>query len=199
MMASKSNFQFAGVVLAGGFSSRMGQDKALLEIDGETLMHKTARILSELGAEQVFICRNQNSQGFIQDVYPHCGPLSGIHSALVHTNLPILVVPVDLPLLQFETLQPLIDKAVEQNDNVHFENNNLPALIQNRNHTCEYLTNTLKNSDSADLSVRGLFRNIGATVVPKTECVDLTNVNTPEQWHLAQQQNIANVRISHRN
>ena len=196
-MASKSEFQFVGVVLAGGFSSRMGQDKALLELEGETLMHKTARILTELGASQVFICRNQNSQGFIQDVFPHCGPLSGIHSALLHTDLPVLVVPVDLPLLQFDSLQPLLSKAIERDDNVHFENNNLPALIQNRNHTIDYLTNTLKNAEFTDLSVRGLFRNIGVTLVPKAESVDLTNVNTPEQWLLAQQQNEMSALVSH--
>ena len=37
--------KITGLVLAGGRSSRMGTNKALLEINGETLLNRAVRLL----------------------------------------------------------------------------------------------------------------------------------------------------------
>lgn len=49
------DFRCAAVVLAAGASSRLGQPKQLIQIDGESLLHKTARLALEAGCSPVFI------------------------------------------------------------------------------------------------------------------------------------------------
>lgn len=49
------DFRCAAVVLAAGASSRLGQPKQLIQIDGESLLHKTARLALEAGCSPVFV------------------------------------------------------------------------------------------------------------------------------------------------
>ncbi|HEY5345385.1 MAG TPA: NTP transferase domain-containing protein, partial [Verrucomicrobiae bacterium] len=46
---------FSAVILAGGKSSRMGRDKAFLEIGGTTLLARQIGLARELGAAEIFI------------------------------------------------------------------------------------------------------------------------------------------------
>lgn len=104
--------QVSAIVLAGGFSSRMGQDKAALRLDGKTLLERTAEMLQALGIGEVLISGHIDcppGTTFVPDVYPHRGPLSGIHAGLLAMHSPCaLVVPVDMPLLEGGTLRRLI-------------------------------------------------------------------------------------------
>lgn len=48
-------FRWTGLILAGGASLRMGRDKALLSVDGESLLARQARLLREAGAARVLV------------------------------------------------------------------------------------------------------------------------------------------------
>ena len=74
----------AGFVLAGGKSSRMGRNKALLPYRGRTLVEHVAEIV-ETAAGSVSVVGDAETYGHlgypvIEDVIPGCGPLSGIHA-----------------------------------------------------------------------------------------------------------------------
>ncbi|WP_114010281.1 molybdenum cofactor guanylyltransferase MobA [Cohaesibacter intestini] len=99
-----------GVVLAGGQSSRMGgQDKALIEIDGETMLsHCATRLQPQVG--KIVVSGHDGDERFganwdvVGDLLPdHAGPLSGILSAMrwAEANAPevfwIATVAVDTP------------------------------------------------------------------------------------------------------
>src|SRR5947209_17610572 len=77
-----------GFVLAGGKSSRMGSNKALLTLQGATLLQRTHQLLQSV-CERVFILGQRKLYGdfgeCIEDVYPDCGPLGGIHAALLNS------------------------------------------------------------------------------------------------------------------
>ena len=47
--------KFSAVILAGGRSQRMGQDKAWLRLNGKPLIERQIELVRELGAEEVFI------------------------------------------------------------------------------------------------------------------------------------------------
>ncbi len=106
----------AGFVLAGGFSSRMGKDKALLEISGAALVVRAARLAAAECAPVTIVGRLEDSARFgfpaIADERPRLGPLGGILTALDHTAAAWnLILACDLPYLTGEWLRFLISRA----------------------------------------------------------------------------------------
>ncbi len=92
-----------GYVLAGGKSSRMGSDKALLNMDGRTAIEGQCEILESFCAQGVFIAGARSSElskfswPIIHDSTLDQGPLFGIISALQHAENGIAVIlAVDL-------------------------------------------------------------------------------------------------------
>ena len=101
---------FSALILAGGQSSRMGQDKALLQLNGQSLLAHMQQLALAAGASEVLISRNQ--PGFIQDASGQFGPLAGILAALEHcTSSHLLVLPIDTPRLDATSLKLLLQKA----------------------------------------------------------------------------------------
>ncbi len=109
----------AGAVLAGGRSSRMGTDKGLLKVDGETLLARQLRLLASAGVSERFVAvapaqciALPEGVGRVTDRESGLGPLAGIERCLAacQTDL-LLVVAVDLPALTVELLRRLIDAA----------------------------------------------------------------------------------------
>ena len=116
-----------GVVLAGGLSSRMGEDKALLKRDERDMLTYTADLVSSLSIERLLISRNEATTISYQpndadgdayncahksayncahkfevfnDVVAGVGPLGGIYSVAIQSKADALIItPVDLPLL----------------------------------------------------------------------------------------------------
>ena len=99
--------QFGAVILCGGKNSRMGRDKAELEIGGRTFLDQIAGELS--GFDELIISLDSFEKypkikyTAITDIYRDCGPMGGIHSALsVCESDALLVVPCDMPLFRRE-------------------------------------------------------------------------------------------------
>ena len=122
------------------------------------------------------------------DIYPHCGPLSGIHAALYHSELPVLALPVDVPLIEAEHLLPLIGAGLKMNTSVHYLNNILPAFIQNTGESKRYLERLLAkaNDKVVNLSVKRFLLNVGCAQLTMPNDYFLMNVNTPGDWAHAQ-------------
>ncbi len=109
--------QIAAFILAGGESSRMGRDKALLELDGVPLILRTARLVEAAVGPPAVIGNPEayKSLGLrlIADDWPGAGPLGGIATALRASDAPwSLVVACDLPYLTRDWLDYLIARAL---------------------------------------------------------------------------------------
>ncbi len=106
----------AGFVLAGGRSSRMGRDKALVELGGRTLAAHAVDLLRSAGLSATIAGARSELAGVapvIKDEAPDQGPLSGICSALASTDAELAVfIPVDLPLLPASLLEYLLRHAM---------------------------------------------------------------------------------------
>jgi molybdopterin-guanine dinucleotide biosynthesis protein A len=105
---------FSAVILAGGKSSRMGRDKAWLEVDGKTLLARQIGLAREAGAAEIFISGRADTDysafgcRVLRDNFTDAGPLAGIESALAATRLPlVLVLAVDLPAMNAQALRRL--------------------------------------------------------------------------------------------
>jgi molybdenum cofactor guanylyltransferase len=102
----------AGFVLAGGRSSRMGQDKALLTLGGEPLVKRAIRKLSEVCADVAIAGGREELTQFgrvIPDERVGCGPLSGIVAALEQSSFEWnLFLAVDAPFVPVSVLKELL-------------------------------------------------------------------------------------------
>src|SRR5258707_2458616 len=110
----------AGIILAGGRSSRMGSNKALLALPGasaQTFVERLASLLAELCAELLLVARAESSgqeyaffpdqagRRLIYDHIPDQGPLMGLYSGLQASSCShALVLAVDLPFVRPELL-----------------------------------------------------------------------------------------------
>jgi molybdopterin-guanine dinucleotide biosynthesis protein A len=107
-----------GLVLAGGFSRRMGCDKALLDYHGVPQGRWTGKLLEEVCERVYYSCREGQDLGpgpdlselRIHDREEGMGPIGGILLAHEkHPDTAWLVLACDLPRLNRETLQQLLD------------------------------------------------------------------------------------------
>jgi molybdopterin-guanine dinucleotide biosynthesis protein A len=107
----------AGLILAGGESSRMGVDKGLLEIAGVPMIVRAARLVESVtGAPAVVVGTPEKYRGLglrtIADDWPGCGPLGGIATALRASDAEWnLIVACDLPYLTREWLEYLLQRG----------------------------------------------------------------------------------------
>jgi molybdopterin-guanine dinucleotide biosynthesis protein A len=108
--------RFSAVILAGGRSSRMGCDKAWLEMDGQPLLARQIRIVREAGVAEVLISGRaevdyaQFQLPVLLDPVADQGPLAGIERALsVCAFTHLLVLAVDLPRMSSAYLQRLME------------------------------------------------------------------------------------------
>lgn len=106
-----------GLVLAGGRSKRMGRDKALIRVDGETQLSRAVRLLDRV-VDRVFVSARAEQRGdaersrfeLIVDRYEDIGPIAGILTALQeHNDVGWLVLACDLPNVDEATIRFLLD------------------------------------------------------------------------------------------
>jgi molybdenum cofactor guanylyltransferase len=99
----------SGYVLAGGRSSRMGTDKALLQLAGKPLIQHAVTKLRRICANVHILGSNPALASYaplVPDIHPGCGPIGGIEAALTHSSYDWnLILPVDVPFLPTELLQ----------------------------------------------------------------------------------------------
>ncbi|MDQ0492570.1 molybdenum cofactor guanylyltransferase [Paenibacillus brasilensis] len=106
--------EVTGIIVAGGRSSRMGQDKALLQLGGVTVLERIAAVLGKVAGRVIVVTRDiQQYSGLgletMADLYPGLGPLSGIHAGLsASTTEWGIVVACDMPFVQPEILRALL-------------------------------------------------------------------------------------------
>jgi molybdopterin-guanine dinucleotide biosynthesis protein A len=126
-----------GFVLAGGKSSRMGagsdKDKAFLEFGGQTLLDRALAVMGTIcdrvaivGEPAKFTKYGSSGSGpskygsskyesVVADIFPGCGPLAGIHAALVHSFADLnLMLAVDMPFVSRELLAFLFAAASDE-------------------------------------------------------------------------------------
>ena len=120
-MKSKSSCplkpETCAVILAGGKSSRMGQNKALINIGGRTLVEIMAERAQPL-ADKVFISANSPELfsflpfPIVHDLCPEQGPLSGLHAVMKgHVYTLYITLACDLPGLPALLIRRMLDAS----------------------------------------------------------------------------------------
>lgn len=167
---------FSAIILAGGQSSRMGTDKARLELHGLPLWQLQQQRLQQAGCHDIHLSHPQLGT---PDQQPGFGPLSGLHTLLPHCRYRrVLVLAVDMPRLSAELLRHLIDQSQQQA--VFFHNHNLPCVLHNSQELQSYIAAQLH--EKGRRSVGALLSYCAANEILCPQPQLLLNTNTPEDW-----------------
>jgi molybdopterin-guanine dinucleotide biosynthesis protein A len=105
----------AAFILAGGKSTRMGTDKAFVTLNGRTLLARLLEVVRSVTTDVCIVGDTAKFSAFapvVEDVFPGCGPLGGIHAALRASKAELnLILAVDVPFVSFALLQFLMAHA----------------------------------------------------------------------------------------
>ena len=102
-------------ILAGGKSTRMGTDKAFALLSGRTLLARTLDAARSLTSNIYIVGDPAKYAPFaavVEDIFPGCGPLGGIHAALRSSSTDLnIVLAVDTPFVSLALQQFLVTHA----------------------------------------------------------------------------------------
>jgi molybdopterin-guanine dinucleotide biosynthesis protein A len=105
----------AAFVLAGGQSTRMGVDKAFVQLEGCTLLAHALALAKSVTSDVRIVGSRQKFTAFgevVEDEFPQHGPLAGIHAALRGSVAELnLILAVDMPFVEVRFLKYLLEEA----------------------------------------------------------------------------------------
>jgi molybdenum cofactor guanylyltransferase len=177
----------AGFVLAGGRSSRMGQDKALLSFTPHApLVAYMAGLVGQAAGSAILLgpAARYGSLAFEcwEDLRAGQGPLAGLETALVSTSSPYnLIVACDLPGILATALTELLDRAIRHNAPctlLRDATGRVHPLCGVYHPIC--LSHIQSALDAGDRKVMNVVKHL----VPAYFDVpfELANINRPEDW-----------------
>ena len=176
-----------GFVLAGGRSSRMGQNKALIEIAGRRLIQHAVDILREAGLKtRIAGGASELSQlaPMVSDMPEESGlgPLAGISAALSACSCRFAVfLPVDMPLIPASLIEYLVRHAVMTQKAVTVVSvagftQTFPAIID-----CAAIESLRESLHSDDRNCLKAFRAVGEALPGGFEALSLEVLLQPGQ------------------
>lgn len=183
-----------GLVLAGGKSLRMGQDKSSLEYFGKTQRQVAFDLLAKFCAE-VWVSAKESQISdwaddlpYLKDEYENYGPLGGILTALnFQKNRAWLIIACDLPFVNEELIQTLISHRNSQKPaTAFFQTDNFvePLCTIWEVQSREMIESFIKKNI---FSPQKILQSIDCQLIRLDNSYYLQNINTPEAYQQALQ------------
>jgi len=179
-------------ILAGGRSTRMGTDKAFAMLDGQTLLARALDLARSVTNDVRIVGDAMKFTPFapvVEDVFPGCGPLAGIHAALRASPTDLnLMLAVDLPFVSPALLQFLIAQAKDPTELV-----TVPLAARGLQPLCalyrrEFAGAAEKALRDGRYKIDALFEKVRTCVITEDELQAagfspqlFRNLNTPEE------------------
>lgn len=192
-----------GIILAGGKSSRMGTNKALLEINGATVIENVVEELKSVVNNIIIVTNSFEEYEFLQlpmveDLWKGKGPLAGIQAGLSSsTTEKNLIVACDMPFISAELGTILLNELTDYQAVVPEISGQLHPLF------AAYQRDIGKEIERAleanQLRIRGIFENIHVKIMNDPALSNLGfqikdanffNMNHPEEYEQARTMSI---------
>ncbi|MCC8356655.1 MAG: molybdenum cofactor guanylyltransferase [Oscillospiraceae bacterium] len=169
------------VILTGGASRRMGRDKAVLPLDGQTMALALAKKYERLGPVCFSVDRRDRfpagAYDQLVDRWPGRGPLNGLVSAFSEREEDLLLLTAtDMPAVEPEAALYL-QARIGAHDACMFEGQPLFGLYRR---SC--LAPAVECLEAGEPSFRALLRRIDALVLPAEDEEMFANLNTPAEY-----------------
>ncbi|AXT55892.1 molybdenum cofactor guanylyltransferase [Aquimarina sp. MMG015] len=190
-MSSLKGLDITGIILAGGKSSRMGEDKGLKLHKGKPFIAHILKALESITDKILIITNNPAYTIFgypcISDIIPDLGPVGGIYTGLTHTRTKQnLVLSCDVPFVNHMVLDKLISAYEPNFDIITFQDIPLITLYN------ESVINTfLESINKKRLSLRKTLSTLKVKSIPIEDTIApyVKNINTQQQYKQATQWN----------
>lgn len=183
--------KITAIILAGGKSSRMGQDKSFLELAGKPLIKITIDTLSEIFKSLLIITNNPEPYKTFGirvagDSIKDCGPLGGIYTGLtIAETTNNFIVACDMPFLNKELIYYMVKEIQDYDVVVPEFNGRLEPLCAIYSKNCiKPIENQIFNQK---LKVTDFFKSLKVRVIKDKEIKQFdpeglyfTNINTRE-------------------
>jgi molybdopterin-guanine dinucleotide biosynthesis protein A len=159
-----------GIILAGGKSQRMGQNKALLQWNNKYLIEYSIEALQNC-CDEILISSNDtgiNFQGLsiVRDEISGIGPLGGIYSCLrLAKNEKTFVLSCDIPLITGHLVLDILDKITFQLVGIPFINDTYyePLCAFYHKKSIPFIKNMI---DNKNFKVIDLMKYVSYQLVP---------------------------------
>jgi molybdenum cofactor guanylyltransferase len=190
--------EVAGIILAGGSSTRMGRDKADLRFDGETLLARTVRIVRSVVDSVIVVgpaSRQEAIPGVpvIADAWPGTGPLGAVVTGLNSADAKAAFVSAcDMPLLRAPAIQYLVSIASTSDVDavIPFVNGRAQTLhAVYRISAKPHLRSCIGSATEKSMSLKDAIRYLTVTWVNEHDLrsvdpnlMSVRNVNTESDW-----------------
>lgn len=190
--------QLSVIVLAGGKSRRLGQDKNRLVLGGQTLLKRSIQIASKLSDDVIIVAsrpgqvRKPTNARVARDVLPGGGALSGLHAGLHNARHDYaLVIACDMPFVNLRLLRYMAIISPGYDAVVPFWQNEAEPLHAIYARTClPAMAEILQGGGGrivelySQVNVR--YLEPGEIALFDPEGLSFFNINTPDDWQRAQ-------------
>lgn len=188
---AEDKLKMSGLLLAGGNSSRMGKNKALLKIGDKLIIERSLEVIEGIFGEVLVSARDDKAyQSFdfrvIEDVFPGKGPLSGIYSGMQAAKFDyVFVTACDMPRLNPKAIMMLAENMEDFDIVVPQVSGKLHPLHAFYNKRIQ--KTVLNNLKEDRLKLKDLINECKTKVVQFEDYADsLININTPEELMVIQ-------------
>jgi molybdenum cofactor guanylyltransferase len=184
--------KYSGILLAGGKSSRMGEDKAFLRYQNRYLFEYSLSILRLFSKEILLSSGNLRFKDLeypcIADEISNLGPLGGIYSCLKRIkNESAIVLPCDLPFITEKTVKYLIKNSDGFSITIALNHENRPEpLIGIYSSTLIPVIEEMIHSNKYKMQELFLRANTNFVMIPNIKAETFLNINYPDDFNSLQ-------------
>ncbi len=195
--AQRSRWTFCeavtGIILAGGKSSRMGRNKALLDFGGRSIIEHTVDLFKSIFAEVILVTNTPGEYAnlgikTVTDIFPGKGSLGGIYTGLIHSAHDYsFIASCDMPFLRRELIEFLISLKEDYDAVVPRLKDGYEPLHAVYSKRCIKPIESMINK--GDLRIIGFYPEVRVREVSEEELTPFNpesssfiNINTPEEY-----------------
>jgi molybdopterin-guanine dinucleotide biosynthesis protein A len=176
--------KITGIILAGGKSSRMGTDKALIDVNGKKLIEYSIAVMKAICHHVIISANDPVYEEFglpvVADNFKDIGPMAGLEACLRYSKTQVnLVAPCDSPFLNINLFREILK-------NIEGHEATVPILKDGKVeplagcYSKEALPAIIQQIEKGDYKLQNLLKAINTKYIAITDTNCLANINTPQ-------------------
>ena len=172
------------IILAGGKSSRMKEDKGLMLLDGKPMIQYVIDVVSPFVDELIIVSNNSEYEQFgypvCEDLIKDKGPLAGIYTGLYHSQSETnIVLSCDVPYVTPDLISYLIEEHKSHQITIPKKEERTHQLIGVFSKSCE--ASLFMSLEKGQLKLLDAFKNLNLNVVDANHFDEkvFANLNSP--------------------